>query len=254
MRRLTTAVVTLGALAGLYAAPADACTNPESGSGNPSVTGRPGRDGTPTGSTTPGTPIVEEGKPTGSSTPAAGTSGSGGTATPNSGEVLLDTGFVEVAWTPGNEVDGNPNNTAYYSHTGHRIATRVEVRDVTTQQVVMQETVQQYDYANTIKGGSNPVVAKLATRLDPGRYEVRVQSVFSRHDEVRYGMDGRWVAASTPVPAISASVPAAKIIIPAGVDTGGMVAAEGGCSATGGALGGLWLVVLLASGRRRAIR
>lgn len=258
MRRLTTAVVTLGALAGLYAAPADACTNPESGSGNPSVTGRPGRDGTPTGSTTPGTPIVEEGKPTGGAgggggASAAGTGGSSGTATPNSGEVLMDTSFVEVAWTPGNEVDGNPNNSAYWSHTGHRIATRVEVKDVTTQQVVMEETVMQYDYGTAVKGQTNPSIARLSTRLDPGRYEVRVQSVFSRHDEIRYGMDGRWVPNSSPAPAISSSVPAAKIIIPSGVDSGGLVAAEGGCSSTGSALGGLWAVVLLMSARRRAV-
>jgi hypothetical protein len=265
MRRLTTAVVTLGALAGLYANPADACTNPESGSGNPSVTGTPGSD-SPSGSTTPGSGGVTEtgtgtpgantagtGGSGGSTTPGSGgiSEGSGGTATPNSGETLLDTSFVEVSWAPGNEVDGNPNNSAYWSHTGHRIATRVQVKDVTTQQVVMEETVMQYDYGTAVKGGRNPSIARLTAQLDPGRYEVRVQSVFSRHNEVRYGMDGRWVAASTPAPTIADSVPAARIIIPSGARSGGLVAAEGGCSTTGSALGGLWLLTLVLSARRK---
>jgi hypothetical protein len=242
MRLLTGALFTLGTAAVLYAGPANACTNPESGAGDPTVTGKTGGD-SPTGSTTPGGAPLEESTP--------------GAATPTSGEVALDSSFVEVAWSPAKEVDGDPNNTAFYSHTGHRIGTRVQVRDASTQKVVLEETVPQYDYANAVKGGSNPAVSNYFTRLEPGRYEIRVQSVFSRHDEVRYGLDGVWRKVSTvsSPPALAATVPAAKIVIPAGVDMGGEVA--GGCSSTGSGPGGwllggaLWALALVLAARRR---
>jgi uncharacterized protein (TIGR03382 family) len=256
------AAVSVATAVALYAPATHACTNPEKGAGTPTVTGdNPSGTtggGVPggvneTGTGTPGTTGGTTGT-TGTTNPSdPGAINETGTATPNSGEVLLNTEFIEVGWTAGREVDSDPNLSGYWNHSGHRISTRIQVKDATTQEVVFEETVPQYNYASATKGGTNPTVLRTETRLDPGRYEVRVQSVFSRHNEVRYGLDGSWQSTTAPAPAIKTSEPAAKIIIPAGTNSTGPVA--GGCNTSSAELlQGLSALVLLALSRRRFAR
>ncbi|MBI4816037.1 MAG: hypothetical protein HY791_07265 [Deltaproteobacteria bacterium] len=266
----------------------EACTQPTEEAGNPTVgpggpEGGSGMgDGEPAGSGVPGDEPGDEsvGGPGGQ--PGDGTAGGPGdptfggdesiggprgdpvgsgfpTFTPDpAGEVgSTPSALVAVEWRPGADVDADPMGGAYFRHQGHKIETRIVILDRASQSVVLDERVPQYDYATATRDAPGQIHTRFATRLPPGEYVAKVQSVFSRHDEIRYGLDGRWESvdeAGAP-PAIAASVRGVSFSVsPLVEDTlsGGFVG--GGCSATGvsgGELAPVLALMVLGLVRRR---
>jgi uncharacterized protein (TIGR03382 family) len=227
-------------------------SSPDGGTGLPPFNENgPGGSGTDAGTNPGGTP----GTGSDGGTPPFNETGGGNNPDPNnlgSSELSLTAGDVQIAWKPGYDTDADPNKSAYFSHGDHKVWTRVVVRDATGK-FFRDELVPQYEYDGAQKGRAFDATRFLVLKdLAPGQYEVKVQSVFYRHDQVMFGLNGKWrpQSALEDRPAIGSDVKGLRFDV---VERNSSNAS--GCSATGASallLPALGLLLGLARRRRRA--
>lgn len=146
-----------------------------------------------------------------------------------------------VTWTPGVDVDADPNQSIYWMHSGHTIWTRVTISDAITDNVVRDSLVKQFDADVGNQGDTfDAIHSTREGALPAGDYKVQVQSVYDRHDTVKVGINDTWGSPDKltnlpPVPDSTATtyftvVPATAID---GTSSPGELAAEAACTSFG---------------------
>jgi MYXO-CTERM domain-containing protein len=259
MKQLSLAVTVVALASVFIAQPADACTRPETEAGTPTVTeggnnsGSPGSGSVDEGGTGSGEPISEGGGGGGGAGIDEGGAGGGISEGGGGQEPIVESPKVLLSWTPGRDIDADPNGTAFFRHEGHQVATRVQIRDLRTQTVVLDELVPQYDYASALNLGKYPARTSLTATLAAGRYEARVQSVFSRHGEVKYGLSGQWQdeAKVQELPAMPTGAAAVQFLVSPSITP---TRVTGGCSSSASQAAAMFGLILAATllFRRRA--